>query len=54
MMYRLTDEAAILVVRNQDGDLEYHSACGPEIRWLSPEQQAEYLRLGLVKHVEDE
>ncbi len=54
MSYKLTDAATIVVVRNQDGGVEYHSAAGPEIEWLSPEQETHLTGLGLVKRMEDD
>lgn len=51
MAYRISDEAALVIVRDQDGELRYHSAGGPEIPWLSANQAARYLELGVVEEV---
>lgn len=54
MSYQLTDEAAIVMVRTRNGDVEYHSAGGPTIEWLSPEQESHLTGLGLVKRMEED
>ncbi|WP_158086636.1 hypothetical protein [Mycobacterium scrofulaceum] len=53
MTYRMTGETPLVIVRDQDGELRYHSAGGPEIPWLSPQQAERYLELGLVEQVEE-
>lgn len=53
MSYRVSDSAALVIVRGQDGELRYHSAGGPEIPWLSAQQAASYLELGVVERVDD-
>jgi hypothetical protein len=50
-MYRMTDDASILLVRGRDGSINYHSHGGPEIRWLNDEQAEHFTRLGLVEPV---
>lgn len=51
MAYKLTGEAALVVVRGQDGELRYHSAGGPEIPWMPPQQAERYLEWGIVEEV---
>jgi hypothetical protein len=52
MAYKLTDDAVLLVVRDRDGGLEYHTHGGPQIPWLSPEQRAYLLDHGQVEEVQ--
>jgi hypothetical protein len=49
MHYRLTDDAAVVLVKTQDGELRYHSQGGPTIEWMSAEQAEHYESLGLVE-----
>jgi hypothetical protein len=49
--YRLTDQAGLLLVRNESGELVYHTNAGPEIPRLSEEQRAHYMNLGLIEEV---
>lgn len=53
MAYQITDEAALVIVRGQDGELRYHSAGGPVIPWMAPQQAQRYIELGIVEPVED-
>ncbi len=51
MAYQITNHAALVVVRGQDGELRYHSAGGPVIPWMDPQQAERYLELGIVEEV---
>lgn len=53
MAYRVTDSAAIVVARTQDGELRYHTAGGPIIEWLAAPQAQKYLELGVIEHIEE-
>jgi hypothetical protein len=52
-MYKLTPDAGLLLVRGEDGTAEWHSNNGPDIPYLSEEQRASYVRLGLVEEVDE-
>lgn len=49
--YRISDDAALVIVRGHDGELRYHSAGGPEIPWMGAQQAERYLELGIVEEV---
>lgn len=51
MAYQITNDAALVVIRGQDGELRYHSAGGPVILWMDPQQAKRYLELGIVEEV---
>lgn len=53
MTYRITDDAALVVVRQRDGGVEYHSHGGPEIHSIEPDQAARYIELGLIERIEE-
>ncbi len=51
MAYRITDDAALVMVRGRDGEVRYHSHGGPEIPWMAPQQAERYMQLGIVEEV---
>ncbi|MCA2303186.1 hypothetical protein JF770_06405 [Mycobacterium intracellulare] len=53
MTYKITGETALVLVRGQDGEVRYHSECGPVIPWMAPSQAERYLELGVVERIDD-
>lgn len=60
MAYRLSPQVHLVLVKDQEGKVNYHYSSppgnsldfGPIIPWLSDEQSAHLLRLGMIERID--